>query len=109
MAKEKSKGNRDPILYIGTYVFTWLSGLIVYLVKKDDKNLKFHAVQAIMLGVVIVIVSIVGGYAYGAFGFAAGAVELVLWIYGIYVGYSASKGEDIMIPVIGEYAKEYSK
>ncbi len=109
MATEKKKGGRDPILYIGTYVFTWISGLIVFLVKKDDKNMRFHAMQAIMLGVVITAISIVGGYAYGALYSVGGILELILWVYGLYVGYSASKGEDIMMPVIGEYAKKYSK
>lgn len=45
------------MMYILIYFFTWLSGLIFYLIEKEDKKIRFHAMQSILLGVVMFIVS----------------------------------------------------
>lgn len=89
---------------IGTYFFLWLSGIIVYLFtsKKSDEYLKFHALQAILLGIVI---TILGWLSFIPFMFI---VTIILWIYGIYVGYQASEGKDIVMPIIGDFAKEHA-
>ncbi len=94
---------RNLIMCIGTYFFTWLSGIIVYLFtnKKEDKYLKFHAMQAILLGIVITIIGLL------PIPFI-GIISLILWVYGLYVGYKASEGMDIEMPVIGDFAKEHS-
>jgi len=96
--KASEKDNRTMMLV--AYLFTWLTGLIVYFTAgKEDPEVRFHAVQAILLGIAAQI---------GFFLFFFPGAILVL--YGWYVGYTAySKGERMMIPVIGEYAVKYSE
>ena len=38
------------------YLFGWVSGLIFYLIEKDDKSIRFHALQSILLSVAIFVV-----------------------------------------------------
>lgn len=96
----KKEGNR--LVYIFAYILTWLSGIIVYVTEgQHDKRAKFHALQAIFLGIIIFIVYLIPlPFFY--------ILAILLWIYGIYVGVKAYDGKDVMIPVLGDYAKKYS-
>lgn len=102
-ASKNQKHKRNLVLCIGTYFFTWVSGIIVYLFvnKKEDEYLKFHGLQAILLGIVITVMF------WLPIPFLP-VLSLILWIYGIYVGYEASEGKDIEMPIIGEFAKKHA-
>ncbi len=95
----KAKGGRSMLKYIAVYFFTWLSGIIALLIAKDDKTLKFHGAQALILGIVIIIVSYIP--------FVGGIIAILAWIYGIYIGYNAGQGKDIEIPVVADIAKKF--
>lgn len=103
-ASKNQKHERNLIMCIGTYFFLWLSGIIVYLFthRKEDEYLKFHAMQAILLGIII---TIVGWLSFIPF---LSILLIILWIYGIYVGYEASEGRDIEMPIIGAFAKKHA-
>lgn len=109
--KEASKGGADnKTMMLIAYILTWLTGLVVYFTAgKDDDEVRFHAVQAIILGVAMLVLQIVGFITLVGWILTI-PINLCLWVYGIYVGYTAySKGERILIPVIGEYAVKYSE
>ncbi len=101
MAKQKINAQSDAnLLYLLTYVLLWLTGILVYITEgQKDKRAKFHALQAIFLGVVVTILGYIP---------IIRILALVLWIYGIYIGIRAYQGTDISIPVLGDYAKKYS-
>jgi len=69
---------------------------IISLVMDDKKNrpfIKYYAVQGLVLAVISYIGSLVicGG--------------LLVWVYAIYVGLQAYKGEWVQIPVITDFCK----
>lgn len=67
--------------------------------------------QAIFLGILMIIVSIVFTViSFGLFfiGTLGTLLNLFIWLYGLYVGFEAYNGNDITIPVITDYAKRYS-
>jgi uncharacterized membrane protein len=101
MADAKKSENKGW-LYVLIYLFTWLTGLIFYLTEKEDKKVRFHAMQAILLGIVMVICSF--------FFFLLIPVILapILWLYGLYIGYKESQGETVRIPYLAEYADKYA-
>jgi len=94
--KKPESGN---IMYIVAYFFTWLSGLILYLVEKDNKKMRFHAMQSILLGIVITVLSMT---------FILGIVGIILWFYGLYVGYKEYAGETVRIPYLADFADKYA-
>lgn len=98
---------KKEVSFILTYLLEWLTGIIFYLVAGDkNPRLKFHAMQAILLGLAAIVLTwVVGLFA----GFAAEIVALIIWIYGMYVGYQAYEGTDIVVPVLGDYAKQFTK
>lgn len=57
-AGKSSTGLDENIAALLAYVFGWVSGLIFYLMEKDSKLVRFHAMQSIMLGVVVAVACI---------------------------------------------------
>lgn len=107
MAKEAKKAKVDReenVHYIFAYLLIFVSGIIVYVTDgQKDKRLKFHALQAIFLGIIIFVIL------YLPFFHALWLLlGLLLWLYGMWIGVKAFQGEDIEIPVIGDYARKYS-
>lgn len=116
---EEAKGGSAPAasgttnpktMMLVAYIFHWLTGLIVYFVAgKENDEVRFHAVQAILLGIAMMVLWILGAITLIGW-IITYPLSLLLWLYGIYVGYTAySKGERMLIPFIGQYAVKYSE
>ncbi|MCL5090542.1 MAG: hypothetical protein M1514_00885 [Patescibacteria group bacterium] len=49
MASKKSTFGLDKnMAAAATYLLGWLTGIIFFIVEKDDKDIRFHALQSIM-------------------------------------------------------------
>ncbi|MGC8651748.1 MAG: hypothetical protein ACP5UH_00645 [Candidatus Micrarchaeia archaeon] len=94
----QNNSSRDNGIYIVNYLFLWLSGLVVFFIAGSSRRLKTHAAQAIILGVIAFIL--------GFIPVAGPVIVFLIWAYGMYIGYMAYKGTDVMVPGIGDYAKK---
>lgn len=96
---EKSKA-------IIAYIFGWIGGLIVLFAMKDnEKNTKFHAAQAITISAGYFLISTIYSYAPISIPFFSTALWGV-YIIGIIMGIvKANKEEDPELPVVGGIAK----
>ncbi len=73
-------GNLDGnVAALIAYIATWLSGLIFFLMEKENRFVRFHAMQAILLGGAAVVISI-------AFGTVWSIAYYISWILGSLVG-----------------------
>jgi uncharacterized membrane protein len=90
-----------------SYVFGWVSGLIFFLLEKENKFLRFHAMQSILFAAAWTIILIVLGITVvGAFLIPiVGLIFFVVWIVLIIKSFS---GEQFKLPVIGDMAEKYS-
>lgn len=89
------------------YIFGWLGGLIVlYAIKDNQRNTKFHAAQAIVLSVAYFVVSIAYGFIPFVIPFFS-TILSALYLAGIIWGIvkACKEGEDPELPVIGGIAK----
>ena len=57
-AGKSSLGLDENIAALLSYVFGWVSGLVFFLMEKDSKLVRFHAMQSILFCVVIAVLSI---------------------------------------------------
>ena len=57
-AAKSSTGLDENIAALLSYVATWISGLIFFLMEKDSRLVRFHAMQSILLGATMVVVVI---------------------------------------------------
>jgi uncharacterized membrane protein len=112
-----STGLQPNIAALLAYVLTWLTGLVFFVIEKQNRFVRFHAMQSILFGVGIIVVqivlSIVGAILsqiLGLFGVLTGLVSLVLllaflagWIFCMVKAY---QGQMFKLPIIGDMAEK---
>jgi uncharacterized membrane protein len=86
------------------YLFGWLSGLIIFLLEKESRFVRFHALQSlIFFGAMTLILGILGripriGWVFALLG---GITTFGFWIIGMVKAY---QGELYRFPIIGDIA-----
>lgn len=88
------------------YIFGWIGGLIVLFGMKDNqRDTKFHAAQAIVLSAGYFLISLIYSYIPIVIPFFSTALWAI-YIIGIIMGIAkANKEEDPELPVVGGVAK----
>ncbi len=106
----RAAGDNEKIMFFIAYVIPLLTGLLVFLMYgSKDKRLRFHGIQAFLYGVATLIFSWLIALVFFFFflGVIADIVLLLLWLYGLYIGYKAGyEDKDIELPFIGSMAKK---
>lgn len=84
-----------------SYVLGWLTGIVFLLIEKDDKFVRFHALQSIVTFGLLTVLSLVPvvGWVLSPFLMIVG---FVLWLVLIFKAY---QGEKFLLPVIGPWAE----
>lgn len=95
-----------------SYVFVWLSGLIIFLTEKQNRTVRFHAMQSMLffggLSVIFVLLEIVAVIGVPFIGVLSGLLWLV-WIVGWFVlVINGFMGKNFKLPIVGEYAEKYA-
>src|SRR4030095_4209371 len=57
-AGKSSTGLDENIASLLSYVFGWVSGLIFFLIEKDSRLVRFHAMQSLLFNVLVAVVGI---------------------------------------------------
>jgi len=97
------------------YLFGWVSGLIFFLIEKEDQFVRFHAMQSIVVSVAVYIVCIPVAIVAFIFGLITPVLSMLLWtvfclaIFGLIIllMYKAYQGERYKLPKIGDFAEKY--
>src|SRR3989442_13519336 len=97
-----------------SYVFGWVTGLIFFLVEKQNRFVRFHAMQSILffggLTVINILLSVIGNFGFlgvlTVFASSAlGIIGLVGWIVLMINGF---QGKYFKLPIVGDYAEKYA-
>ena len=90
----------DKLVALLAYVLTPLAPIIILLMndKKSRPFIRAHNAQALVWGILIVLVSVVGVV-------CLFAPSLIMWLIGVYWGIKAYQGEQVNIPVITDLVK----
>ena len=103
MAKT-STGLEENVAGLLCYVLGWITGLVFILIEKENKMVRFHAMQSIIVFGAITVVSIVVswipivGY---IIGILLSILALVLWILLMIKAY---QGEKYKVVIAGDIA-----
>ena len=99
-----------------SYVFTWITGLIFFFMEKQNRFVRFHAMQSILffggatvlaivlsviVGLHLPLVSLLASCVYGLLGLAMFVGWIILMINGF-------QGKYFKLPIIGDYAERYA-
>jgi uncharacterized membrane protein len=124
---KSSTGLDENVAALLSYVFTWVSGLIFFLMEKESRLVRFHAMQAILLGGSAIVIGIVLWVAwvilliimaqisdvltmllnlvFGLLMFAFYIGLLIAWIMCLIKAYGK---QYFKLPVIGNMAEKFS-
>jgi len=68
---------------------------------EKNKRLRMHSLQSIMLNVISIFITFA---LFGLFLFRfASVLDLLIWIYGMYIGFMAYGGVDVNIPFVSDF------
>ncbi|MEW9667890.1 DUF4870 domain-containing protein [Ammoniphilus sp. 3BR4] len=91
------------------YLFGVISGVIILLLEKENKFVKFHALQSVLIFAVLFILNFILGFI-PIIGWIGNLilipVSLILWILMMVKAY---KGEWYALPIIGEVAAKQAE
>ena len=126
-APKSSTGLDENIAALLSYVFGWVSGLIFFLIEKDSRLVRFHAMQSILLNVLAAIL-LIGAWVISMIiwvittqlpGILAMIINLVVGLVWIVVSVGlliavvmclvkAFQGQYFKLPIIGNFAEKFS-
>lgn len=88
------------------YSLGWITGIIFFLIEKENKFVRFHALQSIVvfgfftvLGMALFFIPILGWMAMPVIGL----IDLALWII---LMIKAAQGEYFKLPIAGDIAEK---
>ncbi|GAC1348784.1 MAG: hypothetical protein NVSMB27_17930 [Ktedonobacteraceae bacterium] len=99
-----------------SYVLTWVTGLIFFLMEKQNRFVRFHAMQSILffggITVIQILLNIINAFDVPFLGIITlligaviGIVEFVGWIVLMINGF---QGKYFKLPIVGDYAERYA-
>ncbi len=106
--EKTASGLQENVAGLLCYVLFWVSGLIFYLIETDNKFVRFHAVQSIIVFGFLNIIGIVFGWMYyigTVMGPIVGLISFALWIALMVKAY---QGTMYKLPVVGDLAEKWS-
>ena len=104
----QSKGNEN-VMGAVAYLLGFITGIILLLTEKQNRFIRFHAMQSTILFGGIFILHLVLGFIPGIgtmVGSLLSIVSIVLWIVCMW---KAFHGEMFKLPVIGDFAEQQLK
>jgi uncharacterized membrane protein len=89
------------------YLLTWITGIVFILIERENRFVRFHAMQSIILFGSLSILQWIIGYLpfLHALSVGLGIVQFVCWIF---LMLQAWKGRYYKLPVIGDYAERFA-
>jgi len=124
---KSSTGLDENIAALLSYIFGWVSGLIFFLIEKDSRLVRFHAMQSILLNVAAIVIGVALWIVWGVLAIVVGQISgalaslisilLGLLIFVFYIAallavilclVKAYQKQYFKLPVIGNFAEKFS-
>ena len=102
--EKSSTGLDENVAGLLCYVLGWVSGLVFFLLEQENKFVRFHAIQSILVFGAIMVAGIVLGWI-PVIGWVIGLLGFVLWIILIIKAYQGAK---FKLPWAGNLAEKWA-
>lgn len=110
--KATESGLDQNVAALLSYVLGWITGLVFFLIEKENEYVRFHAMQSIVVFGAISIVSIIlsvlswATYFFAVISWLVWAASVVIWIVCMVKAY---QGERFKLPLAGDIAEKQMK
>ena len=93
------------------YLGWWITGIIFFVLEKENKLVRFHAVQSIIAFGILFIIMVVLGPIFTVIhlGIITSIIGLLAFILWIVMMVFAAQGKMTKLPWVGDLAEKYSK
>jgi len=112
-------GLEENIAGLVAYAGTAITGILMLIAEKENRTVRFHALQSTMLFGIIAVVQVVIGIVRGIFGWipllggmttlalniltgAVSGVTFLLWVFLMYMAYT---GKEYELPILGKICR----
>jgi len=106
--EKTSTGLTENVAGLLCYVLGWISGIVFILIESENKFVRFHAIQSIVVFAALNIavwilgwIPVIGGF----LTWILSALGFILWIVLMVKAY---QGEKYMLPWAGDFAEKRS-
>lgn len=125
---KSSTGLDENVAALLSYIFGWISGLIFFLMEKDSRLVRFHAMQSILLNATFIVILIalyiawavvvivlamisdvlasIGGLLFGLLILVFFIAILIAWVMCLIKAYGQ---QYFKLPIIGNFAEKFSQ
>lgn len=101
--------SNEKVMGAVAYLLGFITGVILLLTEKQNRFVRFHAMQSTVLFGAIFILNIALGFVPGV-GWAVGSLlSLVTFVLWIVCMWKAFQGEMFKLPVVGDFAESQLK
>ena len=110
LGSESATGLEPNIAGMLSYGLGWITGIVFFLLEKEDQFVRFHAMQSIIVfgaitGIQIMLaVLALATFFFTILGWIVSLGTFALWIFLMIKAY---QGERYMLPIAGEMAERY--
>jgi uncharacterized membrane protein len=105
---KSSTGIQPNVAALLSYLAGFITGIIFFVIEKENKFVRFHAMQSIVtfgclfvVGIFMVFIPVIGPIV----GMLIWLLELVLWVILMVKAYN---GEKFKLPIAGDFAEKNS-
>ena len=120
VAGKSSTGLDANVAALLAYLFSWVSGLIFLVVEKENRFVRFHAMQSVLLGaaallcffalsVMTSMMAFVSVTLAAIFGMLGSLIGLAFFAITIVCMIKAYQGQQFRLPIIGDLAAKNAK
>ncbi|MFO8055682.1 MAG: DUF4870 domain-containing protein [bacterium] len=99
-------GVQENIAGLLCYVAGFITGIVFLVLEKENKFVRFHAMQSLVTFLALFVISIVAGFiplVGWLISLLIAPLGLVLWIL---LMYKAFQGQKFKLPIIGDFAEQ---
>ena len=107
MAKT-STGLEENVAGLLCYVALWISGLVFFLIEKENKFVRFHALQSIIVFGALCIASLILGWIPFIGWLINSLIGILIFVLWIVLMIKAYQGEKFKLPWAGNLAEKYA-
>jgi len=102
-----STGLEENVAALLCYIVGWISGIIFLLIETENKSVRFHAMQSIIVFGIFNLVWIIFFWIPVVRWFIGGLIGALAFILWVVLMYKAYQGEKYKIPWVGDQAEKW--
>jgi len=104
--EKTSTGLAENVAGLLCYVLGWISGIVFILIEPENKFVRFHAMQSIIVFGVLTIASLILGWIPFIGVFFAWVISILSFILWIVLMVKAVQGTRFKLPWAGDFAEK---